>query len=100
MIERSIVDCFENVAAVGFGWTAPMKSCDERYKKRLRFASLDHDRTIRMLPARLNLGHYNDLFKPRAFDRDRWSAPPYDPHLSRGPSFDPTIHLQPRHVHI
>ena len=53
-----------------------------------------------MLPAQLNHGLYKALFKPRAFDGDRWSMHP----LHRGamicaPS-DLTHRDWPRHLHI
>ena len=46
--------------------------------KRINLRPLDRDRTIVMLPGRLNLVRYNALIKARAFDLYRWSARPPD----------------------
>ena len=77
----------------------PDANVKDAFIKCLESRPLDLDVTVKMRPARLNLGRYKPFNSTRVFDLLRWTTGAHDRRASIHRPFDPALVVAPRHLH-
>ena len=99
-MERSIVDHFENIAAVGSSKEGPDDPVDKHYKNTWIYAPWIAIGRSRCAPRAFHQSRYNSFNLSTWADVIRWTLSSHDPHTDFQRALDPTPLPAPRVLHL